>query len=355
MGNLCHADMGIFFIPAGEGLYRGVASWNATPEHTAYAREHPIRVTPGTIVGRVVLSGEIAELEDAATDPQYELKEMQRLGGYRTVMGVPIHMEDRLIGVGIVARTVVRRFKPDEIELVRTFIALAAIVIDNVRLLGTIERQRQELAGYVPSQVAELLSSEAGAQLLAGHRRQVSAVFCDLRGFTAFAETAEPEEVIEILREYQGEMGRIILQHNGTLEHYAGDGIMVFLNDPVPVPNHPLEGVQMALEMRSRFNELSAKWTRAGFDLGFGIGIATGYATIGRIGFEGHYSYAVIGSVPNLAARLCAVAEPGQIVIGARTHAAVDGIAATDPLGSFQLKGFSRPVEAWAVTGLRLD
>ena len=355
MALICHADMGVIFLPAGERLYRGVASWHTTPEHDAIARQSLMPVDNGTIVGRVVLSGDVSEVEDAATDPTYTWKEGQRLGRFHTVLGVPMYREDRLIGVAVLGRTVVRRFSPDAIELVRTFIDLAAIVLDNVRLLGTIERQREELVRYVPSTVGELISSDAAEPILAGHRRQVSAVFCDLRGFTAFAETAEPEEVIDILREYQGEMGRIILQHGGTLEHYAGDGIMVFLNDPHPIPDHPMEAVRMALDMRSRFDEVAAKWTRAGFDLGFGIGISTGYATIGRIGFEGHYAYAVIGSVPNLAARLCAMAEPGQIVVSGRAHTAVESRVSAEPLGSFQLKGFSRPIDAWAVAGLRPD
>ena len=310
-------------------------------------------MTPGTVVGRVVLSGGAVQIEDAANDPTYAWQEGRQLAGFRTIIGVPIRKEDRLIGMVGLARLEVRLFSADEIELAQTFADQAAIVIDNVRLLGTIERQREELARYLPSTVANLISAPEGEQLLAGHRREVSAVFCDLRGFTAFAEAAEPEEVLGALREFHQEMGVIILRHHGTVEHYAGDGMMVFLNDPEPVADHPAEAVRMALEMRERFAELAAAWRRQGFELGLGVGLSTGYATLGLIGFEGHYGYAVIGSVANLAARLCAIAEAGQIVLSERAYARVEALCEGTALGSLELKGFRRPVEAYALKGLR--
>jgi class 3 adenylate cyclase len=352
MSKLCHADIGMIYMPAGEGFFIGVAGYATNPEHTEYERSHPTPVTPGTMVGRVVLSGEPVQIEDAATDPGYTWKEGRQLGGFRTILGVPIRNQAQLIGTVGLARWEVRAFSADEIELVRTFAGQAAIVIDNVRLLGTIERQREELARYLPSTVAELISSPDGEQLLAGHRREVSAVFADLRGFTNFAESAEPEEMLDVLREYHREMGTIIVAHHGTLEHFAGDGMMIFLNDPEPVLDHPIEAVRMALEMRDRFAELTKGWRRLGFDLGLGIGISVGYATLGRIGFEGHLGYAILGSVPNLAARLCAVAEPGQIILSERVYARVESIVTATSLGQLELKGFRRPVDAYALAGL---
>jgi class 3 adenylate cyclase len=349
---LCHAELGAVHLPADEGFYRVVAVWGLKPEHAAYEAEHPSPITQGTVVGRVVLSGDVVQIEDAAADPTYTWAG-GRIGGFHTIIGVPIRKDGRLIGVVNLARNEVRRFSPEEIELVRTFADQAAIVYDNVSFLRTIDRQREEIARYLPSTVAELISTPDGEQLLAGHRREVTAVFCDLRGFTAFAEAAEPEEVLPLLRQYHEEMGAIILAHHGTLEHYAGDGMMVFLNDPEIVPDHPLEAVRMAVAMRDRFAELAAGWHRQGFELGLGIGLSIGFATLGRIGFEGHYGYAVIGSVANLAARLCAMAEPGNIVLSERAYARVEGSFEATALGAFELKGFRRPVEAYDLKGQR--
>jgi class 3 adenylate cyclase len=348
---LCHADIGMIYLPSGEGLYRGAAEWGMRSDHIAHEREHPTPVTPGTLVGRVVLADDIVEIADAATDPGYTWKEGQALGNIRTMLGVPIRKEDRLIGVVGLVRHRVQHFSPDEIELARTFADQASIVIENVRLLGTIDQQRKELARYLPSTVAELVSTAEGEQLLAGHRREVTVVSCDLRGFTAFAESAEPEEVLDVLRAYHREMGAIVVAHHATLGDYAGDGMMIFLNDPEMLPDHPVLGVRMALAMRNRFEALATDWRRQTFELGFGVGISVGYATIGRIGFEGHYGYAVIGSVANLAARLCAAAEPGQIVLSERAYTRVEATYQGRALGQLELKGFRRPVAAIELTG----
>lgn len=352
MSKLCDADMGIIYLPAGENAFRAAAAYATNPQHTEYERSHPTPVTEGTMVGRVVLSGRPVQIEDTATDSSYTWKVGRQLGGFRTLLGVPIRKEQELIGQVGLARLEVRSFSDEEIELVQTFADQAAIVIDNVRLGGTIERQREELARYLPSTVAELISSPEGEELLAGHRREVTAVFCDIRGFTAFAEAAEPEEVLDVVREYHRELGAIIVAHAATLEHFAGDGLMIFLNDPQLVSDHPAEGVRMAVEMRERFQVMSERWRRLGFDLGLGIGISVGHATLGRVGFEGHFGYAVIGSVANLAARLCAIAEPGQIVLSERLYSRVESIVAATSLGAVELKGFRRPVEAYQLTEL---
>jgi class 3 adenylate cyclase len=352
MAKLCRADIGMIYLPAGEGSFIAVAAHAANPAHAEYERTHPTPVTPGTIVGRVVLSGEPVQIADAAADASYTWQEGREIGGFRTILGVPIRKETDLIGVVGLVRVAVRPFSDDEIELVRTFADQAAIVIDNVRLAGTIERQREELARYLPSTVAALVSSPDGEQLLAGHRREVSAVYCDLRGFTTFAESAEPEEMLDVLREYHREMGAIIVAHRATLEHFAGDGMMIFLNDPEPVPDHPAQAIRMALEMRDRFGLLTERWRRLGFDLGLGIGISVGYATLGRVGFDGHFGYAIVGSVANLAARLCAVAEPGQIILSERVFARVESIVTARSLGELELKGFRRPVHAYALADL---
>ncbi|MBI2782260.1 MAG: GAF domain-containing protein [Chloroflexi bacterium] len=351
MAKLAHSDQAVIFVPSREGFYRGVAAVGVSAEGLAFERENETPLVHGTIVGRAVLSGDVVQVEDTANDPSYTW-EGQKLVGFRTLMGVPISKESRTVGAVGLGRFDVRLFDADEIAVVKTFADQAAIVIDNVRLLGTIESQREELARYLPSTVAELVSSPDGERLLAGHRREVTCVFCDLRGFTSFAEAAEPEEVLDILREYHRELGAIIVAHGGTLEHFAGDGMMIFLNDPTPIDDHVGEGVRMAVEMRDRFVGLADRWRRLGFDLGLGIGVSVGFATLGRIGFEGHLGYAVVGSVANLAARLCAVAEPGQIILSERALARVDSIATAASLGALELKGFRRPIVAYALTGL---
>jgi class 3 adenylate cyclase len=229
----------------------------------------------------------------------------------------------------------------------------AAIAIANARLLEAIERQRTELSRFMSPQIAQLITSEEGERLLEGHRAYISVLFCDLRGFTTFAETAAPEELLELLREYHSVIGALIPNYSGTLEHFAGDGLMVFFNDPVRVENHELQAVRLALAAQAGFAERSDGWRKRGIDLGLGIGIAAGYATLGRIGFEGRYDYGALGPVTNLASRLSSQAGPGDILITARVFAAVEDDVEVEPAGEIELKGFSRAVSAYRVRGLR--
>ena len=223
---------------------------------------------------------------------------------------------------------------------------------EQAELLATIERQKEELARLLSPQVAALVSSSEGEQLLAGHRREATAVFCDLRGFTTFSDSAEPEEVLGLLREYHAFMGSLVVEHGGTLEHFAGDGMMIFFNDPVPQPDHVARAVKMAVAMRAGFDALATKWAKLGFELGLGIGIATGYATLGRIGFEGRYDYGMVGTSVIVASRLSSAAGAGQILLNPRAHAAVEDLVATEAVGELQLKGFARPIPTVNVLGL---
>ena len=209
------------------------------------------------------------------------------------------------------------------------------------------------LKRFFSPQLAELILSGGAEDPLKTHRREITVVFLDLRGFTAFAETSEPEEVMGVLHEYHAEMGKLILQHEGTLEHFAGDGMMIFFNDPMPVPNPAERAICMALAMRERVKELTVKWRKLGYDLDFGVGIAQGYATIGAIGFEGHWEYGAIGSVPNLAARLCGEAKPGEILVSQRLLGGVDELVEAKPAGELTLKGFHRPVTAHNILRLK--
>ena len=216
---------------------------------------------------------------------------------------------------------------------------------------ATIERQRAELARFLSPQIADLVSSPEGEQLLTGHRREITVAFGDLRGFTTFAEQAEPEVLFSVLGEYHRMMGEAIAEHEGTLEHFAGDGVMVFFNDPIAQPDHVERAVRMASAMRDRFQPLSDRWRKGGYELGFGVGIAVGYATLGRIGFEGRYDYGAIGNVTILASRLSSRAGANQILLSQRAAAMVEGIVPIEPVGEIEIKGLSRPVQASNVVG----
>jgi class 3 adenylate cyclase/CheY-like chemotaxis protein len=214
--------------------------------------------------------------------------------------------------------------------------------------VGELERA-QRLRRFLSPQLADVILKSGDTGLLESHRRDITVVFCDLRGFTAFAESAEPEQVMAVLNEYHAAMGVLIFEAEGTLERFTGDGLMVFFNDPVPCPDPAARAVRMAAAMRRRQAELSRKWQKLGHELGFGVGIASGYATLGRIGFEGRFDYGAVGSVTNLAARLCDRAEPGQILISGPVEAALEGVAELEALPTVELKGFRRPVAMYNV------
>ena len=210
------------------------------------------------------------------------------------------------------------------------------------------------LKGFLPPQVAKLVSSGDGS-LLESHRGEISVVFCDLRGFTSFAEAADPEEVISVLREYHDTLGVLVDKFEGTVERFTGDGLLVLFNDPLPCHDPSGTAVRMAVEMRTEVARLISKWGRYGHDLGFGVGIAHGYATLGCIGFRGRFQYSVTGTVANLASRLCDKALDGQILVDAKVYAEVQALAELDRLGEFELKGFRRPVQAFNVRRLTVN
>jgi len=234
-------------------------------------------------------------------------------------------------------------------EITRWNATLERRVAEQVTELERVGRLKR----FFSPQLADAILAGGAADPLRPHRREISVVFLDLRGFTAFAEMAEPEEVSEVLGVYHAEVGRLILEHEGTLERFTGDGMMIFFNDPVPVANPEERAIRMAESTRARVRVLGAEWRRRGYDLDLGMGIAKGYATIGAIGFEGRRDYAAIGSVTNLAFRLCAEASPGQILISQRIYAAVSDLVSASEVGPLQLKGFHRPVLAYEVAHLR--
>ncbi len=208
------------------------------------------------------------------------------------------------------------------------------------------------LKRFLSPHLANLIVSSRDEGILESHRQEITVVFCDLRGFTAFSETVEPEEVMGILREFYAAMGELIFRFEGTLERFVGDGFMVFFNDPLPCPDPAARAVRMTVTMRDRVGELSRGWRKRGYQLNLGVGIALGYATLGKIGFEARFDYAAIGTVTNLASRLSDEALPGQILISQRVYAMVENLVEVEPLGDLALKGFVKPVPAFNVVGL---
>ena len=346
---LCQADQGALYLLQ-DGLLRSAARTGGLPEAVEYDSQHPHALDRTSAAGRAAVTRRPVHIPDLEKDPEYAYPG-PRL--YRSMLGVPVIVEDELIGAVVTVRQEPRPFTDEEIALVQTFADQAAIAIANARLIEAVERQRTELSRFVAPQVADLVSSRDGERLLAGHRAYVSCLFCDLRGFTAFAETAAPEELFDVLREYHGALGKLIPAYEGTLEHFAGDGVMLFFNDPVVVENHELQAVRFALAAQERFAQLADDWRKRGTELALGVGIEAGYATLGRIGFEGRYDYAAVGPVANLASRLSTHAAPGQTLIGQRLFAAVQGAVEAEPAGNLVLKGFARPVLAYPVLALR--
>jgi len=233
-------------------------------------------------------------------------------------------------------------------ELARWNRELEQRVQDQIEQLERVGRLRR----FLPAQLADLIITSGDESFLNGHRREITVVCCELRGFTAFAETAEPEDVWGALEEYHDALGDLVERFEGTLERFTGDGLMVFFNDPIPCDDAPLRSVRMALAMRQRVQDLADSWQRRGHELAFGVGIAQGYATLGRIGFSGRFDYASIGSVTNLAARLCGEAAPWQILVSQRVNAAAEDLVVSRLVGELSLRGFSRPVRAFEVSGL---
>ena len=349
---LTHADQGNILREAGGEFRARAFSADVPAEFREIISGIGFRPERGSGMGRALLEGGPIQIVDVLADPEYRLTEAPAIVGMRTLLATPLLRDGEAIGVLAVWRREVQAFTDPEINLLTTFADQAVLAIENVRLFETIDRQRTELARYAP-QAAELLSSAEGQALLAGHRREITALFADLRGFTAFAEQAEPEEVLGVLRQYHTVVGELAVDNGGTVEHFAGDGLMVFFNDPKPIADHQLAAVRTACEMREQFGALSTAWRKRGYELGLGIGIAAGYATLGRIGFEGRYDYAAIGNSVILASRLSDVAAANQILVSQRVFAAVEEFVEADPVADLQLKGFRDAMTAYAVIALR--
>jgi class 3 adenylate cyclase len=369
---LCNGKMA-FIYRRHDDLYRLEVSSGFTPEFHAYMASVPVAPGPGSMVGRVTLSGEAVHIIDAANDPNYTWSAAQQGGHYRTMLGVPLLREGQTLGVITVVRDIVEPFSEAQIELMKSFAGQAVIAIENARLLTELRTHTEEIAGwnrelegrvaaqlaelerarklrrFLAPQLADLIVAQGDESILESHRREIVVVFCDLRGFTGFAERAEPEEVMALLGEYHAALGPIIARFEGTLDHYAGDGVMVFFNDPVPTAEPAKRAIEMALAMREAARGLLKTWCEHGHDIGFGVGISQGYATLGQIGFAERMDYTAIGTVTNLAARLCGEAQDGQILISRRVATAVKDTASLEEIGDLSLKGLSQAVAVFNV------
>jgi len=372
---ICAAQFGVLALREEDGFHF-LATRYLPAAFTDYLKANdPLPIVQNGAIERMVNSREVIHLSDLRNQPIADSASAQRralveLAGAQTMLWVPMVKQDQVVGMIAIYRTEVQNFAEQQIDLVKSFASQAVIAIENARLLGELRERNEEIAGwnrdlearvaqqveelgrvrrlkrFLAPQLAELIVSQGDERILESHRREIVVVFCDLRGYTGFTETAEPEEVLDFLREYHGALGPLVSKFEGTLDQFSGDGIMVFFNDPVPIPNPAERAVKMAVAMREAASTLIAALRERGRELGFGVGIAQGYATLGQIGFSERAGYTAIGTVCNVAARLCGEAKDGQILLSQRVNVALKGSVVTEQVGALSLKGLSQPVVA---------
>ncbi|NNE24052.1 MAG: GAF domain-containing protein [Rhizobiales bacterium] len=345
---------------------RYMASHNVGPDYLELlAAKYPMQPDPSQVSGRVILTGQTVWVEDVAADPNYDQRFPSQMG-WRRMLGVPMLQDETPIGTIVVGWSEPGPVDNDHEALLTTFSNQAAIALDiasqgkqledlNRTLEARVAEQVRELdrlgrlRRFLPRQLAEAIANSGDESILQSHRREVSVVFCDLRGFTAFSEIAEPEEVMSVLGDYHNIAGPLIDQHGGTLERFLGDGLMVLFNDPMRCDDPAAHAVRLSVVLRESMAEICSRWEAQGHQLSFGVGIAHGYATLGQIGFEGRMDYTAIGTVVNQAARLCDEARPGDILITQRVANLTEGFVEVEPIGELSLKGLRQRINGFRV------
>ncbi len=373
---LCNAPYGGLFLRNSEDTDLVIVAANT--ENSGYVkmlRENPHSLSDDkSLTVEAVKSMQVQQYRDIEElrddqSPSDQLRATWQLERMRTLLYVPLIKGDRAIGVLALYRLEVLEFSDHDIELLKIFAAQAVIAIENVRQFKALESLNAELGDrveeqvgeiermgrlkrFLPAAVADTVVSQGSDKMLSSHRALLGVLFCDIRGFTAFCETAEPEETIEVLQTYHEEMGKLINDHGAGVDHRMGDGIMVLFNDPLPCDDPAGDAVRLATAMRVRMADLCGQWKRLGHRLGFGVGVSLGYATVGMVGFEGRFDYTASGTAINLASRLCDEAEDGEILLSPRAAIAVEDDFQVEFRGEISLKGIREAMEVFKVTGV---
>ncbi len=378
---ICEAEFGVLFEIPDEGHAREMQSRNIEPAFEAWLKEQGLfELDPATAIGRMAATKQVVNIADVRGEDVYQSGSPLRiatadLGKARSFAAIPVMSGSRLFGAFTVYRTRVHPFNERALELAQVFADQASIAVENARQFKLLDERAQEIEGlnaslearvseqigeiermgrlkrFLPTAVADAVVSSGSEALLASHRALIATLFCDIRGFTAFCETAEPEETIEVLQTYHEQMGELTSAHGGGVDKRMGDGIMVIFNDPLPCEDPTGDAVRLALAMRARMVGLCKTWKRHGHRLGFGVGISLGYATVGMVGSEGRYDYTASGTAVNLAARLCDRAEDGEILISPRAFTAVEDGFDTESQGEVSIKGIREPIEVYRLIG----
>ncbi len=372
---LCGADAAALTLGReGDPHQRLAAALDMHPKTRTLYADGKVSMNPRTsLVARAIVTGKTLHVPDYADTDDYRAGEevfrsLVDDTGMRTSVNVPLLSGGGGIGALVLYRKTVKPYSPDEITLVETFATQAVIAIENVQQFRALESLNADLVQRVEKQVGEIermgrfrrflspavadaLANSGDESMLASHRALIATLFCDIRGFTAFCEIAEPEETIEVLQAYHEEMGTLISAHGAGVDKRMGDGIMVIFNDPLPCEDPAGDAVRLAVAMRARMDDLCKRWKRLGHRLGFGVGVSLGYATIGMVGSEGRYDYTASGTAVNLAARLCDRAEDGDILLSPRAYTAVEDAFMAESSGKLDLKGIREPVEVFRLIG----